>query len=193
MEWTPAATDETLLAAYRDGDVAAFETLFRRYQGPLRRHLTHMTNDHAAAEDLVIETFARLAAHRDDFRAGAAVRPWVYTIANNLARNRHRRERLTRWLPLAALDVQPAAHLVPAPSGTRSELAERVVAAFAALPERQREVCSLRLLSELSLEEIARATGAAIGTVKSRLFYGQRRLRELLADLAPQGPTGGNR
>jgi RNA polymerase sigma-70 factor (ECF subfamily) len=176
-------TDERLLAAWRDGDVSACETLFRRYQGPLYRHLVRMLDDPAAAEDVVIETFERLHTHRDDFRPGGTFRPWVYTIANNLARNRRRRGRLARWLSLGAIEHEPA---VAGPDGSRDEVERRVTAALGALPEPQREACSLRLVAELSVEEVARATGASIGTVKSRLFYGQRRLRELLRDLDPE-------
>jgi RNA polymerase sigma-70 factor (ECF subfamily) len=190
MERTGAASDETLLAAHRDGDPAAFETLFRRYERALHRHLARMLGDPAAAEDLVIETFQRLHAHRDGLRPGATVRPWVYTIANNLARNRLRRERLARWLPLRAVDRQRAAPEPGGRVGSTDEVQRRVAAALASLPERQREACSLRLLGELSLDEIARVTGASVGTVKSRLFYGQRRLRDLLGDLAPGEEDG---
>jgi len=187
MAWTREASDETLLAAYGDGDVTAFEALFRRYQEPLHRHLTRMLNDRDLAEDLVIETFQRLHVHRTELRANAAVRPWVYTIANNLARNRRSRERLARWLPLAAVDRERRVEPAGAAVGSGDEVQRRVAAALAALPERQREACSLRLVDDLSLEDIARVTGASVGTVKSRLFYGQRRLRELLADLDPEG------
>jgi RNA polymerase sigma-70 factor (ECF subfamily) len=58
-----------------------------------------------------------------------------------------------------------------------------VAAAFAALPPAQRETCSLRLLAGLPLEEIARVTRVPVGTVKSRLFHGLRRLRAALAGL----------
>jgi RNA polymerase sigma-70 factor (ECF subfamily) len=185
MENLREASDESLLAAHRDGAPHAFEALFRRYERPLLRHISRMLGDHAAAEDLVIATFERLHAHRDGLRAGATVRPWVYTIANNLARNRLRRERLAGWLPLRAVDRPDPAYRPGGDLGSTDEVQARIAAALAALPERQREACSLRLVAELSLEEIARVTGASIGTVKSRLFYGQRRLRELLADLAP--------
>ena len=72
-------------------------------------------------------------------------------------------------------------------TSTPATLKPGFAAAFAALPARQREVCSLRLLGELRLEEIATITGASVGTVKSRLFYGLGRLRALLRDLAPEG------
>ena len=54
------------------------------------------------------------------------------------------------------------------------------------LPAAQRETCSLRLLGDLSLDEIARVTRVPVGTVKSRLFHGLRRLRALLADIEPE-------
>jgi RNA polymerase sigma-70 factor (ECF subfamily) len=190
METIREASDETLLAAHRDGDPGAFETLFRRYERPLHRHLWRMLGDRAAAEDLVIETFQRLHAHRDDLRPGAPVRPWIYTIGNNLARNRLRRDRLSRWLPLRSIDRVLAAPDPAGRVGSTDEVQRRVAAALASLPARQREACSLRLLRELPLDEIARATGASVGTVKSRLFYGQRRLRDLLADLAPGEEEG---
>ena len=177
--------DEELLAAHRDGDPDAFEALFRRYQRPLFRHLRRMLDDAAAAEEIVIETFQRLHAHRDGLRPGAMVRPWLYTIANNLARNRRRRARLASWLPLAVLEVEPRIEEPVGEVGSAEDVQRRVTAAFAALPVRQREVCSLRLVADLPLDEIARITGASVGTVKSRLFYGQRRLRDLLADLRP--------
>jgi len=177
--------DEDLIAAHRDGDPTAFEVLFRRYQAPLQRHVARMLDDDAAAaEDVVIETFARLHAHRHGFRPGARLRPWLYTIANNLARNR-RRGRLRRWLSLAAVDRERFAEETGR-VGSADEVQRRVAAAFAALPLPQREACSLRLVGDLPVEDIARVTGASVGTVKSRLFYGQRRLRDLLADLDPQ-------
>ena len=182
---TIQASDESLLSAHRDGDPGAFATLFRRYERPLYRHLWRMLGDPAAAEDVVIETFQRLHVHRDDLRPGAAVRPWLYTIANNLARNRLRRGRLASWLPLRAVDRERTAPDPGGRLGSMDEVQRRVAAALATLPERQREACSLRLLGDLALDEIARVTGASVGTVKSRLFYGQRRLRDLLADLGP--------
>jgi len=74
----------------------------------------------------------------------------------------------------------------PAPQGPDDEIRRRVTAAFAALPVAQREACSLRLLADLPIEEIARVTRVPVGTVKSRLFHGLRRLRVLLADFRPE-------
>jgi RNA polymerase sigma-70 factor (ECF subfamily) len=175
----PEPTDEALLLAWQRGDESAFEALFRRWQEPLRRHLTRMLDDPAAADDLVIETFLRLRRHRDRWRTGTPLRPWLFTIARNLARNRLRAQRLWGWLPLTAAAERPAA---PAPAPA-DEIRTRVAAAFAALPAAQREACSLRLLADMPIDEIARVTRVPVGTVKSRLFHGLRRLRAELADL----------
>lgn len=180
------ASDEALFAAWRDGDEAAFERLFRRYQAPLARHLSRMLDDPAAAEDLTIETFLRLHEHRARFRAGRPLRPFVWTIARNLARNRLRAERLRGWLSLRDEDPAAAPPRAGATRASDAELRERVAAAFGTLPRAQRETCSLRLLGELTLEEIAQVTGVSLGTVKSRLFYGLRRLRTELAELDPK-------
>jgi RNA polymerase sigma-70 factor (ECF subfamily) len=177
-------SDETLLQAWQAGEPSAFEALFRRWQSPLRRHLTRVLDDPAAADDLVVETFLRLQRHRARWRAGTPLRPWLFTIARNLARNRLRAARLWGWLPLSAVREQPApAMRHPEPD---DEIRRRVAAAFAALPPAQREACSLRLLADLPLDEIARVTRVPLGTVKSRLFHGLRRLRAELADLKPE-------
>jgi len=174
-------SDEALLLSWQQGDVSAFEALFLRWQAPLRRHLTRMLDDPAAADDLVVETFLRLQRHRARWRRGTPLRPWLFTIARNLARNRLRAERLWGWLPLTAIRAEPA----PATDvrGPDAEIRARVAAAFAGLPPAQREACSLRLLADMPLTEIARVTRVPVGTVKSRLFHGLRYLRAELADL----------
>jgi RNA polymerase sigma-70 factor (ECF subfamily) len=183
MSEGPEPTDDALCAAWLAGDERAFERLFARWQTPLARHLERMLDDAAAAEDLVVEAFFRLHRSRDRVRRDVPLKPFVWTIARNLARNRLRMQRLWGWLPLASAERDGMAPRAPAAA---SDLVQtRVAAAFAALPAAQREACSLRVLGELSLEEIATVTGTSVGTVKSRLFYGLRRLRELLADLDP--------
>lgn len=180
MRNPPEPSDEVLFADYLAGNLAAFEALFRRWQAPLGRHLARMLDDPAAADDVVVETFLRLHRHARRWREGALLRPWIFTIARNLARNRLRARRLWGWLPLSTASGMPS----PGPQDL-DEVRRRVEAAFAALPARQREACSLRLLGELPVEEIARVTAVPVGTVKSRLFHGLRRLRTLLADLRP--------
>src|SRR4029450_7381259 len=130
MPPTPEQTDEALLAAHLAGDVAAFETLFRRWQSPARRHLPRMLDDPATADDLVVETFLRLHRHRQRWRPGTPVRPWLFTIARNLAPNPRRAQRLWGCLPLAT-----AREASQPPPVARDEIRRGVAEAFATLPE----------------------------------------------------------
>src|SRR5215510_7456503 len=93
MPSPPEPDDEVLFAAYLSGDAAALETIFQRWQAPLRRHLGRILDDEAAADDLVVET---------------TLRPWLFTIARNLARNRLRSLRVWRWLPLTSIRARAA-------------------------------------------------------------------------------------
>src|SRR4029077_2861318 len=157
MPIAPEPSGEALFADYRAGDAAAFALLFRRWQAPLGRHLTRMLDDPAAADDLVMETFLRLHRHRARWREGTPLRPWLFTIARNLARNHLRARRLWGWLPLSS-----ASDRTMPPPAPVDQVRARVAAAFAALPAAQREACSLRLLGELSMEEIARVTSVPV-------------------------------
>jgi RNA polymerase sigma-70 factor (ECF subfamily) len=176
-------SDELLFVAYCQGDSAAFEQLFNRYQNRLCLHLERMLKDRNIAEDLVVETFLRLHRYRFQYRADQSLRGWAYTIARNLARSWLRRERIRQWMPLDIKD--PALRIEPPAMSEDNEIRQQVQAAFARLPVRQREVCSLHLLGGLRLEEIAQIIKTPLGTVKSRLFYGQMKLRDLLVDLSP--------
>src|SRR5262245_44821941 len=129
MPRVPQPSDEALFLAWRAGDASAYETLFRRWQAPLARHLARMLDDAAAADDVVVETFLRLHRHRERWREGTSLRPWLYTIARNLARNQLRARRLWGWLPLSSVAEQEAR-----PPAASDETRGRVAAAFAALP-----------------------------------------------------------
>src|SRR5574338_449100 len=117
MGEAPEPTDDALSAAWLAGDERAFEQLFARWQGPLARHLERMLDDAAAADDLVVETFLRLHRHRDSVRREVPLKPFVWTIARNLARNRRRMQRLWGWLPLASVEQERASSTRPAEQG----------------------------------------------------------------------------
>src|SRR5215475_2715336 len=114
MPVAPQPSDEALFAVYRAGEATALETLFRRYQAPLGRHLARLLGDAATAEDLVVETFLRLHRHQERWREGTPLRPWIFAIARNLARNRLRARRLWGWLPLASARDIPSPPSPPA-------------------------------------------------------------------------------
>ncbi len=83
--------DVRLMLAFREGETAAFDELFRRWSGPLLRYLERMVRDLSTAEELVQEAFLRVYRARDRYRPDARFSTWLYRIATNLALNELRR------------------------------------------------------------------------------------------------------
>lgn len=170
-------SDEGLMVRFQGGERAAFDALFRRHAAALTSYLTRITGSAAAAEDAVQLTFLSVVRSRDQFRAGSKVKPWLYAIASNAARDRHRRTK--REQPTADDPVDAGLDAVHGDAGLR----RRLLAALQQLPEAQREAVVLHRLEGWSFAEIAEAVGANETAVKVRAFRGTQVLRELLKDV----------
>lgn len=172
-----ADSDEALLARFQLGERAAFEALFRRFAPALTSYLTRVTGSAAAAEDAVQLTFLSVVRSSDQFRVGSRVKPWLYAIATNAARDRHRR---TRHEASGADDaVEAGLDAVLGDVGLR----RRLLAALQQLPAPQREAVVLHRLEGWSFAEIAEVVGANEVAVKLRAFRGTQTLRTLLKDV----------
>jgi len=138
-----------------------------------------MTNSMSTAEDIAQDVFLSILRHPDRFDSSrGGLRPFLLGIARNLVLKRWREK--NRW---EELDEE---RFVASPVNIeRSETAQIVSDAVRALPSLQREVLILAEYEELSLEEIARAVDAEVGTVKSRLHRARENLRRMLAPLKP--------
>src|SRR3990172_1920398 len=190
-----STSDEALVQASRQGDLASFNLLVERYQGQVYNVALRMLRDFPAAEDVTQDTF--LSAYRNigSYRGGM-FRAWLFRIAMNAARDALRR-RARR--PAASLDTymegETTPRDVPDPDSGPEEGAlqherERVLGdLIMELPQDQRTVLVLSDVQGLSYEEIAQATGEALGTVKSRLSRARSRLRELLPNHRELFPT----
>ena len=168
------------MAAFLRGEVAAFDALFRRYESRLRAYLTRMSGSRTAAEDLLQTTFLSVVRARGRFRPGAAVRPWLYAIATNAARD---------WLRRSGPRTEPLDEALDAPEAVAEEagfdpgLDKAVHEALNQLPENQRLPIVMHRFQGLSFGEIAEALGLSRGAAKLRAHRGYERLRELLAPL----------
>jgi len=183
------AADEQLMMAYRDGEAAAFETLYARHKGPLFRFVLRSVKARGEAEELFHDVWLRVIEARSRYTPTARFTTWLYTIAHNRVVDHWRRG----GLKLASLDAandaddppfEPAAAPQDEPQ-RRAELNEqlrRLGAALEALPSAQREVFLLREEAGLSLPEIAEVTGIDLEAAKSRLRYALAKLREALGD-----------
>lgn len=178
----PAAestSDGELVGRYRAGDLEALLALYRRYSGALHLYACSLTGDPASAEDLVQEAFVRLmSAGRDHLRE--TVRPFLYAIVRNLARDDSRRSSVERGhAPALALR---AARTEFADPESLKRLEQTVARALESLPAEQREAVVLKIYVGMTFEEISEVVGIPQGTAISRYRYAIEKLGELLAD-----------
>jgi RNA polymerase sigma-70 factor (ECF subfamily) len=171
-------------ARVRAGDPLVFRELYDAYARAVYNHGYRMTGDWSAAEDVVSLTFleAWRLRERVDPDAGP-LRPWLFGIATNVARNvrraaRRHAEALTRLPP--AQPEPDIADDVAARFDDQERLAA-VLAALAALRGPEREVLSLCVWAGLDYAEAAQALGVPVGTVRSRLSRARARLARLVA------------
>ncbi len=171
-------SDEELMTAYVDGDPSAFRELFDRYAPVLVRVMRHHLRKPEDARDLVQQTFLQLHRSRNDFREGAQLRPWLFTIAMNLKREYFRR---TGRRPESALELDGRDDPGVAPRDHEQlEASEEVRFALGRLPEDQREVIALHWLAGIPLPEVAELVGASLSAVKVRAHRGYAAMRRVL-------------
>jgi RNA polymerase sigma-70 factor (ECF subfamily) len=176
-------SDADLMAAWRQGETAAFAALVRRWQQPVARFLAHLVGQAGPVPDLCQEVFLRAFQAGPRYREAGAFSAWLYRIALNLARDVGRRRRPT--MPLG--NGEPAG-LDPPPEAicAHRERTAAVAQAVAALPEPLRLVLVLRHYQDMSFEDIARLTGTPASTLKSRFAAALTRLRSQLRHLADE-------
>jgi len=175
------ASDGELVLALRRGDRGALEQLVRRYHAPLRSCLYHQVRgDVHLAEDLVQEVFVTVISKAGQLRDPEAFKTWVYRIASNKARD-YFKSCQGRAVPIEG-PGQGTARASPAEQPEEKTVWEhqRVREALERLSPHHREVLVLRYYQELALSEIATVLKLPQGTVKSRLHYAMKYLREQL-------------
>lgn len=174
--------DDALMQAWVAGDVAAFETLYRRHRDKLYRFLVRQLRNGALADEVFQDIWQRVIAARADWKPDAMFTTWLYRIAHNRLAD-HWRAAQHRPPPPEDADLRTARIVDPdSPERQLSEFEQRrqLQLALESLPEVQREVVLLRLEQDLTLEEIGEITGVGRETVKSRLRYAMDKLRTLL-------------
>ncbi len=161
----------------RRGDARAYESLVEEHQAIAFRTAYLITGSAADAEEAAQDGFVRAWLALRRFRRGADFRPWLLAIVANEARNRVRNRRRREGLAERAareLSWQPPGGELP-PDGD-----DRLRAALAGLPERDRSVIACRYVLDLGEAETAAVLGIARGTVKSRTARALERLRSAM-------------
>ncbi|MEV0830707.1 RNA polymerase sigma factor [Nonomuraea rubra] len=168
-------------------DPEAFAELFDRYSAMLYRYVSRRLGPEPA-EDLVGETFLVAFSRRKSYDlAYPDARPWLFGILTKLV-SRHHRSEAARYRALLRAPVDPE---VESPADrvaagvTAQAVRAELAGALAALPAKDRDVLLLIAWGDLTYEEAARALGIPVGTVRSRLNRGRRKVRAALGDANP--------
>lgn len=180
--------EAALIERCAGGDEAACADLVAEHQRWVVHLALNLLGSRDEALDLSQEVFLRVFRTLHQFRGQSGLRTWIYRIAVNLARNRHRFWRRRHRDEQVSLDEHVAIHgdhlagheSTPEQLLAQKELGARVQQALDGLPFDQRTAVILREVDGLSYEEIAFSLGTATGTVKSRLARARRVLREEL-------------
>ena len=164
-----------VLKGFVEGDIEAFETLFRQFQGEVYGWILYIVRDSGAAEDLTLETFWRIYQTRTRFDPQASFAPWARRIATNVAIDYLRSRR-----PEQEFSEDKSPLELPRDSVVESELRDQIACAFRRLPIKLQVPATLALIEERSYQEIADALGKPIGTIRTRVFRAIRLMRKHL-------------
>jgi RNA polymerase sigma factor (sigma-70 family) len=173
-------SDEMLMEQYSQGSNDALQTLFARRATSVHSFLLRMVRNRATADDLLQTTFLSVVRSIDRYQHGAKVMPWLLAIAANAARDTLRRGRLNIET-LAADGDLPDAAVMPGMSDPAAR--KRIEAAFAELPEQQREVVLMHKLNGIPFDEIALALNISETAARLRAHRGYEKLKSILGDL----------
>ena len=163
-----------LLKRFAEGDVEAFEALFRQFQAEVYGWIVRIVRDPGTAEDLTVEAFWRIYCARTRFDPDAPFGAWARRIATNLAIDHVRSRRL---------ELEFSEDLTPVEardSVLQDEMREQIARAFRRLPPKLQVPAMLALIEEQPYEEIAAALGKSVGTIRTRVFRAVRILRKHL-------------
>lgn len=171
------------------GDAAAFEALYHRHEKRVFGFLMRTLRHEAMANDVMQEVWFAVAQQANRYQPLAKFTTWLFTIAHNRMVDTLRRLRPHESLdhdgdgtgsfePPADQSAEPAAAL------ERGDQARAIMTAVAQLPSVQREAFLMQAEGDLSVEDIAIATGSSFETVKSRLRYARDKLRRVLTEYA---------
>jgi len=196
-ELAPAwGEEDDLVRRARENDPGAVDQLIRRYQKKVYSIAYQMSgSDPEDARDCAQEALLQVFRNLGRFEGRSRFSTWLYRVVVNTCLDARRRRR--RWLQMiftrrlekhAALDADSVLDNLPAPedgtdpvsSVSGAELKRDVADAMRRLSDKQRMVFQLKVFQEMSIPEIAAATGLAEGTVKSHLFRATQSVRDQL-------------
>lgn len=164
----------------RTGSPEAWDVLFRRYQLPLYVYVFELVHNEQTSLDVVQETFVNAVRHIGSLRDDAKFGGWLFGIAHQKCVQRWRKQGREELLLEECAGVPSEFEDGPDDLLIRQEQEAEFLKLLQQLPPPQRSVLLLHYMEDFPLEEIANITGAQLGTVKSRLHYAKKALRQLV-------------
>ncbi len=191
-------TDAELLARFGEGDEAAFREIVNRYKNGLYAFLRQFLNYQDMVEDAFQETFLQLFTSRASFDTSRPLRPWLFTIAANKAKDALRKRQRTAAIPIGTiaesqemsfddvLNTLTSDSTMPYEELQKSETASRVGQIITDMPENLREILILAYFDKFSYKQMAQILSIPIGTVKSRLHTAVGRFAKEWKSIGPE-------
>ena len=175
-------SDNALMEQVREGEVCKLGLLLERHQTLLYNFFLRSCRDRAASEDLVQEVFLRILRYRHTFRGESKFSVWMYSIARNTFADHYRKRQ--REQPLSEQeDHQPHPDALALDHLAERHEHELLHKALARLSPEKREVLLLSRFQEFKYEEIAAMLGCPVGTIKARVHWALKDLRENFLEL----------
>ncbi len=188
----PEDTDESLMLLYAAGDIAAFDKLYGRHELRVWRYFLRSVRVPAVADELMQDVWFAVARQASNYEVKARFKTWLFTMAHNRLVDYFRTAK--HHVSLHTNEDDGDGQLIDtlaADSGfgplrqlESREQAKALIAAVEQLPADQREAFLLQAEADMSVEEIATATGVSFETAKSRLRYARNSLRQQLQEFA---------
>jgi RNA polymerase sigma-70 factor, ECF subfamily len=182
--------DAALMLRVKRGDRAAFTDLVEKYKQPLFNFICRTLRDEAESEDLAQNVFLQVYKSRQRYERKAKFSTWLFTIARNLCLNEIRRRSRHPAESIEEIhsenEDQPQRQyedkkvFLPDQNVLHGEVAQKIEAALAELPENQRTAILLCRQDELSYEEIAEILDCSLSATKSLIHRGRETLKEKL-------------
>ncbi len=166
---------------YGQGDEAAFREIVSRYKNSLYAFLKQFLSRQDLVEDVFQETFLQLFTSRESFDPSRPLRPWLFTIAANKAKDALRKSQRIAAIPIGTLsdseemsfddvlNTLSSDSTMPYEELEQGETAARVAQIIANMPDNLREILILAYFNKFSYKQMASILSIPIGTVKSRL------------------------
>jgi RNA polymerase sigma-70 factor, ECF subfamily len=187
---TTDSQDRTDVERLAGGDGTALSPLMDRHATRLYHYLIRLLQNESEAEELAQETFVRVFLHAQQFNPTRRFSTWLYTLATNLVRDRHRRHVRHPHVSIESLnspdghslrDSFPTPQPDPAENLEAAECAAAVQRAIAELPDDLRVPIVLAEYEDASYQEIANILGCSAKSVEMRLYRARKILRDRLA------------